>query len=120
MGKEPWDSSSEKAKELKISDFGTPEEVRQMAKMPLIANSFAEAREVLEGIVDKLFTSKSGLSATISKSSIDEILSGEASKCKPRMKRANGSELSDPRARNKMIQVFGMRSTPKRCFSRNN
>ena len=80
MRKEPWDSSSEKAKELEISDFGTLEEVRQMAKMPLIVYSFTETHEVLEGIVDKVLTSKSGLSATISKNSIDEILSGEASK----------------------------------------
>ena len=75
--KEPWDSSSEKVKTLKIEDFGKPEEVREMAKMPLIANSFAEARKILEGIVDKRLTSKSGLSATISRKSIKEILSGE-------------------------------------------
>ena len=80
MRKEPWDSSSEKAKELKIEDFGTFDEVREMAKMQQIVNSFAEVREVLEGIVDKPLTSKSGLSATISKNSINEILSGEASK----------------------------------------
>ena len=78
--KEPWDSSNEKAKELKISDFGTLDEVREMAKMPLIINSYAEAREILGGIVDKPLTSKSGLSATISNNSIDEILNGEASK----------------------------------------
>jgi hypothetical protein len=77
-GKEPWDSSTEKAKELKLSDFGTPEEVREMAKMPRTANSFAEARVILESIVDKPMTSKSGLSATLSKKSIKEILSGEA------------------------------------------
>ena len=78
--KEPWDNSSEKAKELKISDFGTPEEVREMAKMPLIANSYAEARDILKRIADKPLTSKAGLSVTISRNSIDEILSGEASK----------------------------------------
>jgi hypothetical protein len=77
-GKEPWDSSDEKAKELKISDFGTPEEVREMAKMPGTAGSFAEARVILEGIADKPMTGKSGLSATISKKSIKEILSGRA------------------------------------------
>jgi hypothetical protein len=31
--KESWDSSSEKAKTLKIEDFGTPDEVMEMAKM---------------------------------------------------------------------------------------
>ena len=76
--KEPWDSSSEKAKTLRIEDFGTPEEVHEMAKMPLVANSFSEVREILKHLVDKPMTSKSGLSATISKKSIDEILSGEA------------------------------------------
>jgi len=79
LDKEPWDSSSEKAKTLKIDDFGTSEEVRQMAKMPKTAGSFAEAREILENIVDRLLTnSKLGLSATISKKSVKEILSGEA------------------------------------------
>ena len=60
--KEPWDSSTEKAKELKISDFGTPGEVREMAKMPLNANSYTEARKILENLVDKLLDGKSGLS----------------------------------------------------------
>jgi hypothetical protein len=76
--KEPWDSSDRKAAELKISDFGTYDEVREMAKMPLSANSFAEARQILEKIVDKPMMSKSGLSATLSKKSIKEILSGGA------------------------------------------
>ena len=80
MRKESWDSSNEKAKELKITDFGTLEEVREMAKMPLIVNSYTEVREILEGIVDKLLTGKSGLTSTISKNSIKEILSGEAVK----------------------------------------
>ena len=77
-GKEPWDSSDEKAKELTIADFGTPDEVREMAKMPRAANSYAEARAILEGIVDKRMSSKSGLSATLSKKSVKEILGGKA------------------------------------------
>jgi hypothetical protein len=76
--KEPWDSSTEKAKELKIEDFGTLEDVREMARMPIVANSFAEARKFLESIVDKPLTSRSGLSATLSKKSIKEILNGES------------------------------------------
>jgi hypothetical protein len=76
--REPWDSSSKKAGDLKIADFGTPEEVIEMAKMPRTAHSFEEARVILEDIVDKPMTSKSGLSATLSKKSIKEILSGEA------------------------------------------
>jgi hypothetical protein len=76
--KEHWDSSSKKAKELKISDFGTPDEVREMAKMPKSAVSFTQAREILENMVNKPMTSRSGLSATLSKKSIKEILGGEA------------------------------------------
>ena len=78
MEKETWDTSSEKAKILKIEDFGTPEEVREMAQMPLTANSFLQARRILEGLVNKPITSKLGLPATISKGSIKEILNGEA------------------------------------------
>jgi hypothetical protein len=76
--KEPWDSSTEKAKTLKIEDFGTPDEVREMARMPLSAASFMEARNILTSLVDKPIANKSGLYATISKKSIKEILSGEA------------------------------------------
>ena len=75
--KESWDSSDEKAQELTIADFGTPEEVHEMARMPKSVNSYAEARAILEGMVDKLMTSKSGLQTTLSKKSIKEILSGE-------------------------------------------
>jgi hypothetical protein len=77
-GKEKWDSSSTKVSELKMADFGTPDEVREMAKMPLSVDSFAEAREILTNIVDKSLTSRSGLTATLSKKSIKEILSGVA------------------------------------------
>jgi hypothetical protein len=51
LEKEPWDSSSEKAKTLKIEDFGTPEEVQEMAKMPLTASSFSEAQDILIRLV---------------------------------------------------------------------
>ena len=78
MKKEPWDSSTEKAKSFKISDFGIPDEVREMAKMPLVATSFLDARNILASLVDKPIAGKSGLYATISKKSIKEILSGEA------------------------------------------
>jgi hypothetical protein len=76
--KESWDSSSEKAKTLKIEDFGTVEEVIEMAKMPLTVNSFTDAQKILENLIDKPLISKFGLSAIISKKSIKEILSGEA------------------------------------------
>ena len=50
MRKEPWDSSSEKAKTLKIEDFGTLEEVREMAKMPRTAQTRKEAVAILKKI----------------------------------------------------------------------
>jgi len=78
MKKEPWDSSTKKVKNLKISDFGTHDEVRSMAKMSLTAASFIEARNILLSLVDKPMLSKSGLYATISKKSVKEILSGKA------------------------------------------
>jgi hypothetical protein len=75
MGKELWDSSNEKAKELKISDFGTPEEVREMAHMERTVQSYAQARAILSGFVGHAFVSRSGLCATLSKNSIEKILS---------------------------------------------
>jgi len=77
--KEPWDSSSEKAKTLKIDDFGMPEEVLEMAKMPRIAQNRMEAVEILKGIAKNgSMASKEGLVVTLSGKSIDEIVSGQA------------------------------------------
>ncbi|GMO51964.1 MAG: hypothetical protein Pg6C_17110 [Treponemataceae bacterium] len=76
--KEPWGSSDEKAKELKLSDFGTPEEVREMAKMPVEARGYAQVRGNLLEIVGKPIRSKSGLTATITRNSIDKLLSGKS------------------------------------------
>jgi len=66
LEKEHWDSSTEKARTLKIEDFGILEEVKEMAKMPLIANSFMEVQKVLESLINKQITNKSGISAIIS------------------------------------------------------
>ena len=78
MKKQPWNSSTEKAKTLKIEDFGKPDEVREMAKMPLSADSFSQARRILFSLAEKPMSGKLGLSATVSKKAIKEILSGEA------------------------------------------
>ena len=78
MAKESWDSSTLKARNLRIEDFGTQIEVSEMAKMPLAADSFSQAHKFLETLVNKPMMSKSGLPAIISKKSIKEILSGEA------------------------------------------
>jgi hypothetical protein len=84
MRKEPWDSN-EKAKELKISDFGTPEEVREMAKPIRQAKSRGEAVKALENIISGNGTekrsavelkSKNGLTAWLRRSSIGKMVSG--------------------------------------------
>ena len=84
-GKEPWGSSSEKAKTLKLEDFGTPEEVREMAKPIRYVKSRTEAENALENIISSNGTvkrsaielkSKSGFSALLRRSSIGKLLSG--------------------------------------------
>jgi len=83
--KEPWDSSSEKAKTLKIEDFGTLDEVRRMAKPLRYAQNRIEARQALENIISNNGTikrpaielkSKSGISAFLRRSSIGKLVSG--------------------------------------------
>jgi hypothetical protein len=79
--KEHWDSSNRKAEKLKISDFGTPEEVREMAKPIRTAKDRAEATEILKRIAQKgELTSKSGVVASLSGKSIDKIMCGQVSK----------------------------------------
>jgi len=83
--KEPWDSSSEKAKTLKIEDFGTPDEVREMAKPIRYAKSRLEAEKAIESIISSNDTvkrsaielkNKSGFSAFLRRSSIGKLVSG--------------------------------------------
>jgi hypothetical protein len=76
--KEKWDSSDEKAKELTVSMFGTPEEVREMAKPVRVARNYAEVKVILYILCDRPMKSKSGLDATLSRNSIKEMLSGRA------------------------------------------
>jgi hypothetical protein len=76
--RKPGDSSTEKAKNLKISDFGTLDEVWEMAKMEREANTREEARSVLVGLINKPLKSKTGIAVTVSKNSIEKILSGKS------------------------------------------
>jgi hypothetical protein len=46
--------------------------------MPVTATTYAEARDILDRLVDKPLTGKSGFTATISGKSIKEMLSGKA------------------------------------------
>ena len=76
--KEPWNSSSEKAKSLKIENFGLADEVAKMAQMPRTAKTRTEAVIILKQIA-KIgnLTSKSGLIASLSGKSIDKIVSDQ-------------------------------------------
>jgi len=91
--KEPWYSSSEKARTLKIEDFGTPEEVRKMAKPIRYVKSRSEAENALENIISSNGTvkrsaielkSKSGISAFLRRSSIGKLVSGIQEKGTPK------------------------------------
>jgi len=75
MRKEPWDSNDDAAKKLSVVDFGPGDQVKVMALMERTVQSYAQAREILSGIVGHAFVSRSGLCATLSKNSIDKILS---------------------------------------------
>ena len=76
--KEPWDSSTERAKNLTIRDFGLPEEARKMAKPVRMAHTFSEARDILTNMINRPLTSRNNLMAILSKNSIKKILSGPA------------------------------------------
>jgi hypothetical protein len=79
LGKEPWDSSSQKAKELRISDFGTPEEVREIAKPIRIAQTRNEATIILKQIAAQgPLTNKNELTVTLSSDSRGKIVSSKA------------------------------------------
>jgi hypothetical protein len=47
MEKDPYDSSTEKAKLLKIEDFGTPDEVKEMASPIRSAHNRANCHRTL-------------------------------------------------------------------------
>jgi hypothetical protein len=90
--KEPYDSSNEKAKTLKVEDFGSPEEVREMAKPIRQAKTRPEAEKALENIISSNGTmsqsaielrSKSGLSAFLRRSSIGKLVSVKQEKEMP-------------------------------------
>jgi len=76
MRKEPWDSSDDFARTLRSEDFGLPDQVRVMAHMDRQPKTYDQAREVLFSLVGHPMVSRSGLCATLSKNSIEEILSG--------------------------------------------
>ena len=70
--------STEQAYKLTLNMFGTPEEVQIMALMEWNANTREEARSILVKLVNKPLKSKAGVEATISRNSIEKILSGKS------------------------------------------
>jgi hypothetical protein len=68
--KEPYDSSTDKAKELKIEYFGTPEEVRKITRPIREAHTFEGVRKILAGLAGQPMTSRSRLTAVLSNNSI--------------------------------------------------
>jgi hypothetical protein len=86
VAKEPWDSSSEKAKTLTIKDFGTLDEVREMAKPVRNAATRWEAVKILKNMVKNgPLVSRSGISARLSTKAIGKIVSNQAvnTSCNP-------------------------------------
>ena len=78
--KETWDSSTEKARCLKIKDFGAADEVYEMAKPVRTAGNRPEAERILREIIkmNPVLTSKSGAKARIASQSIGKLVSSEA------------------------------------------
>jgi hypothetical protein len=76
---EPWDSSRVKARELRLEQWGTSEEVAAMAAPVRKAGDRRAAETILRDIIRYgPFTSRSGLTARIPGRSIGKIVSSEA------------------------------------------
>jgi hypothetical protein len=86
VAKEPWDTSSEKAKTLTIKDFGTPDEVVEMAKPVRNAATRLEAVKILKAMVKNgPLVSRSGIPARLSTKAIGKMVSNQAvnTSCSP-------------------------------------
>jgi len=76
---EHWDRSREKARELRLEQWGTPEEIQAMAAPVRQANSRRTAMGCLKEIApNSPFTSRSGLSARLPVRSLGKIVSHAA------------------------------------------
>jgi len=74
-----WDTSREKAQELRIEQWGTPEEVEEMAAPVRQASNRQEAMDYLKKIAaSSPFTSRSGLLARLPMRSLGKIVSHAA------------------------------------------
>ena len=76
---EAWDKSNEKAMELRPDHWGTPDEVEAMAEPARFADNRRAAMDYLKSIAENSpFTSRSGLTARLSKRSLGKIVSHAA------------------------------------------
>jgi hypothetical protein len=76
---EPWDTSREKARELRLEQWGTPEEVKTMAAPMRQASDRRTATEYLKEIaLASPFTSRSGLAARLQRRSVGKLVSSVA------------------------------------------
>jgi len=76
---EAWNMSREKAQELRLEQWGSPEEVRAMATPARQANNRRTAMDYLKEIAPNgPFTSQSGLSARLPMRSLGKIVSHAA------------------------------------------
>jgi hypothetical protein len=79
LRKEPWDSSTEKAKTLTLDDFGVASEVSEAAKPKRSAKNRRGAVIILREIVKKgVLTNKTGVKARISGKAVGKIVSNQA------------------------------------------
>jgi hypothetical protein len=78
--KEPWDSSTEKARILKLEDFGNPETIEENIKPCRTAKNRFEAAQILKNIISNspILTNKSGTKARINLNTIGKMVSSEA------------------------------------------
>ena len=85
MKREPWDSSTDKAKTLTLADFGASDEVLKIAEPTRQAVNRYEAEKALENIISNNGTmkrsavelrNKSGFTAMLRRSSIGKLVSG--------------------------------------------
>jgi hypothetical protein len=75
--KRAWHTSDEMARGLRVRDFGRPEQDKEIAAVKRRPESYAQTREILYALSGNPYTSRSGLTASLTRNSIDEILSGK-------------------------------------------
>jgi hypothetical protein len=79
LKREPWNSSTERAKTLRLDDFGAFYQVQGMAKPKRTAASRQEAIVILKEIAKEgVLTNKTGFKARLSGKTIGKIVSNQA------------------------------------------